>query len=225
MDQANFRRIEIHANDGVCIQGSFFEAVGTPRGNLVLVQEIFGVNAHIRNVCSEFAHLGYRVLAPHFFDRIEPDLELKYDSEDFDKGRQCVQTIGVDNFLRDVRAAADSLSPQGPVGVVGYCFGGVIAALSATRLGLPAIGYYGSRITQFLHEHPQAPLMLHYGLSDTAIPREHIVRTQVAWPEAHIFTYHTGHGFNRRGHADFHAVSAELALHRSLSFLSEHVHQ
>lgn len=220
--------IQLKASDGASISAlRLLPQQGRIHAGLVIVQEIFGVNAHIREVCLQYAHLGYAVIAPACFDRVRPDVQLDYDEAGFAEGRALAAQIGFDAALRDVRAAADALRPlvgDGGVGVVGYCWGGSVALLAATRLGLPAVSYYGARSVPFLHERAQAPLLLHFGERDPLIPPADVAAIRAAHPQAQVFVYPAGHAFNRHGHADCHPTSAELALGRSLDFLERHVH-
>lgn len=194
-------------------------ALGTRRGGLVLVQEIFGVNPHIRAVAARWAAAGYDVLAPSVFDRIEHGVELGYDADGVARGRELVAAIGFDNALRDVAACARQLAADGPVAVLGFCWGGTVALLAATRLGLPAVSYYGGRSVPFLHEHLQAPLLLHFGERDPIIPPEHVARIRAAFPTAEAHVYPVGHGFNCDQRADYDAPAAALAFARSEAFL------
>jgi carboxymethylenebutenolidase len=214
----------LRSRDGVSVSAFRATPSGPVHAGLVVIQEIFGVIAHIRAVCEQYAQLGYAVIAPAFFDRVRPGVELAYTEADFAEGRQLVGEIGFDAALRDVRAAADLLAPNGRVGVVGYCWGGTAAFLCATRLGLPAVSYYGARTVPFLHEHPQAPLLFHFGEKDTSIPPESVNAIRQALPKAKVHVYPTGHAFNRHGHKDCHVTSAEIALQRSLDFLELHLH-
>lgn len=221
-----FESVQLRALDGVEIS-AYRVIPGADRpihAALVVVQEIFGVNPHIREVCERFACLGYAVLAPCVFDRVAAGVELDYDEAGFARGRALATEIGFDAALRDVRAAADALADYGKVGVVGYCWGGTVAMLSATRLGLPAVSYYGARSVPFLHERAQAPLEFHFGQHDPLIPAEAVAAIRRAHPQAPVFEYPAGHAFNRLGHADGHPVSAERALGRTLSFFERHLH-
>ena len=217
-------RIELQAIDGGRIGAWLARPTATPRGALVIAQEIFGVNAHIRSVCEDFAARGYLALAPAFFDRLESGLELDYDEAGTTRGRACVAELGMDRPLRDVRAAADWLSAelgQPKVGVIGYCWGGAVAFLAATRLGLPAASYYGRLIVDYLHERPQAPLLCHFGERDPLIPAEWVTRIEAALPQVPVHRYPDGHGFNRLGHPDGDPACAELARRRSLDGLEQ----
>lgn len=216
-------RVELRALDGGRIGGLLARPAGTPVGCIVLVQEIFGVNAHIRAVAEGFAADGWLTLAPAFFDRIEAGVELDYGPEGFARGRAIVGELGFDAPLRDVHAAAARLRAElpatAPLGVVGYCWGGTVAYLAATRLGLPAVGYYGARTPLYLHERPQAPLLLHFGERDASIPSESVAQIRAALPAVPCHLYPAGHGFNRLGHPDGDASCAALARYRTLAFL------
>ncbi|MFG3448948.1 dienelactone hydrolase family protein [Stenotrophomonas sp. NPDC047960] len=198
-----------------------------PRGGLVVIQEIFGTNAHIREVAEGFAAEGYDVLAPSFFDLIdgtgaETDA-LPYDPDGVKQGLEHVNALGVEKALEVVRAAASRLAPAGKVGTVGYCWGGSIALLSALRLGLPSVSYYGARNVQFLDETPKAPVMFHFGAQDKSIPPEAIAAHREKLPKMQTFVYPADHAFNRSvGHA-YDPDSAALALTRTLDFFSEHL--
>ena len=213
------------------------EPAGAARGGLVVVQEIFGANAHIRAVAEGYAAAGYAVLAPAFFDPVEPGVELDYDPAGFARGRELVARLGLDAALEIVSAAAawlrghDRARPADslPVGTVGYCWGGTVALLSALRLGLPSVSYYGARDLPFLEDpqlvaSPRAPVMFHFGEHDALIPPEAVQAHRLALPGMEVFTYPAGHAFNRDvDPADFHAPSAALALERSLAFFSTHL--
>ncbi|HRQ65372.1 MAG TPA: dienelactone hydrolase family protein [Xanthomonadaceae bacterium] len=212
--------IELQASDGHTLSACLERPAGSPRGGLVVIQEVFGVNAHVRRVVARFAEAGYLSLAPCLFDRIEPGLELGYDDAGIARGREGVAQLGWDAPLRDVLAAADWAETQDlKVAVVGYCWGGTVACLCATRLGLPAVSYYGARTVPFLHERPQAPLLMHFGEHDALFPPEQVDRVRKAWPAADIHLYDAGHGFNCDERADYRPDSAALALERSLAFL------
>lgn len=191
------------------------------RVGVILVQEIFGANAHIRAVLADFAARGHAAIAPCFFDRIERGVELDYDEVGHQRGRALVGQLGFDGPLRDCCAAERHLRAQGieRVAVVGYCWGGAVAFLCATRLGLPAVSYYGRLVNQYLHERPQAPLLFHYGRDDALIPLSAVDGVRAALPEAELHVYPAGHAFNRLGDPAGHPDSAALALSRTLAFI------
>lgn len=215
------RSIELESTDGVRFAAWLAEPLQPPRAAIVVVQEIFGVNAHIRRVTDAFAALGYLAIAPAVLDRVEPGVELDYDEAGVARGRELVAQVGFDNALRDVAAATAHVREVGTVGVVGYCWGGTVAFLANTRMKMPAVCYYGGRTIPFLHERPGAPLLMHFGERDPIVPPEHIARIRAALPEADIRTYPAGHGFNCDERRDYDAESAALALDRTLEFFRE----
>lgn len=194
-----------------------------PLGALVVVQEIFGVNAHMRSVVDGYAAAGYVAVAPAFFDPVERGVELGYGQDGFAKGRELVNALGIDAAVAIVDATARMLRGEGhKVGVVGFCWGGTIAFLSATRLGLPAVAYYGARDVPFLDEPLRAPAMFHFGEHDKSIPHADVELHRRKLPQAEVFTYPAGHGFNRD--VDPHvydADSARLARTRTLDFFAQ----
>ncbi len=201
---------------------------GKPRGGLVVIQEIFGANDHMRRVAEGFAEQGYAVLLPSFFDLLEadadaPPADLPYSPEGVKAGLEAVNALGVEQALAVVRAAATRLATAGKVGTVGYCWGGSIALLAALRLGLPSASYYGARNTQFLDEPAKAPVIFHFGERDSSIPAEAIQAHRDALPQMAVHVYPADHGFNRDvGHA-YDPDSAALALQRTLDFFTEHL--
>lgn len=201
---------------------------GKPRGGLVVIQEIFGANAHIRSVAERFAAQGYAVLAPAFFDLLDEQppatpLDLPYDSAGVQDGLAAVNALGVEKALVVVRAAATRLAPAGKVGTVGYCWGGSIALLSALRLGLPSASYYGARNVQFLDEAPKAPVIFHFGSKDASIPPEAVQAHRQKLPQMASWVYPADHAFNREVGPAYDPDSADLALKRTLDFFEEHL--
>ncbi len=195
----------------------------SPRGALVVVQEIFGVNAHIRSVAESFALEGYAVLAPAYFDVVEPGVELGYDAEGVERGRALRDAVGLERATDITRAAADALAAHGPVGTVGYCWGGTVALLAALRLGLPSVSYYGARNLPFLDEVPRAPVMFHFGDQDASIPPDMVQAHRERLPQMDVFTYPAGHGFNCDLRADYEPSSARLARERTLDFFTRNL--
>ena len=199
------------------------EPAGKPRGAIVVIQEIFGVNPHIRGVAEDFASEGYVALAPAFFDVLERGVELGYDNEGMAKGRDLITRLGLEKAADIVADAAGSLSGIGPIGTVGYCWGGTVALLAALRLGLPSASYYGSRDVPFLGEKPKAPLIFHFGELDKSIPPEMVQRHRDALPQMPVHTYPADHGFNCDARASYDPASAKLARERTLAFFAEHL--
>jgi carboxymethylenebutenolidase len=199
---------------------------GEPIAGLVVVQEIFGVNRHIRSVADGYAKDGFLAVAPALFDRYERGLELGYVGADMQKAISLVPQLNMDHALLDTAAALEYVRQQTgkKCGVIGYCFGGTIAWLAASRLGADAaVGYYGGHIAKFADEYPKAPVMLHFGKLDQHIPKESIDAVQAANPEVPIFWYDAGHGFNCNDRTSYNAEAATLARARSLEFLKKHL--
>ena len=200
------------------------EPSGTPRGSIVVIQEIFGVNAHIRSTAEDFATQGYVALAPAYFDVIETGVELDYDTDGIAKGRELITELGLEAAVDITAAAVRELAKiGGKVGTVGYCWGGTVALLAALRLGLPSASYYGARNVPFLQETPRAPVIFHFGEPDTSIPPEMLALHREHLPQMPLYTYPAGHGFNCNVRADYDAPSAALARQRTLAFFSEHL--
>ena len=197
---------------------------GKPRGGIVVIQEIFGVNRHMRAVTDRFAAEGYAALSPALFDRVERKVDVGYDEAGIAKGRGVRQRLGYEEAMRDTAAAVAHLQSFGKVGIVGYCWGGNIAWLAACRLPVAAaVGYYGGDIANLLNETPKAPLMLHFGERDQHITPAMVGRIRAAVPKVPVHTYAAGHGFNCEERKDYDAASADLARERTLALFAEHV--
>jgi carboxymethylenebutenolidase len=218
--------ISLKSKDGFEFGAYVAEPQGKPRGAIVVIQEIFGVNHHIRSVTDRYAQLGYLAIAPALFDRGEKNFQSGYDGAAMDKARGMTQKISLDDRLADTQAAIDHVKSAGKVAVLGYCMGGSIAFLSATRLsGVSAgVGYYGGQIAQFASEKPKAPIMLHFGEKDQSIPLTDVDKIKAAHPEAPIFVYMgAGHGFHCDERGSFNAEAAQVAACRSQEFLAKHI--
>ena len=217
--------ITLTASDGVAI--SAYKAVPPTkaRGGIVVLQEIFGVNPHIRRVADGFAAEGYLAVAPALFDRGEPGVELSYAPDDIQAGMTILQKLDPAKTMLDVQAAIKAASEAGPVGVVGYCWGGSLAFAAASDLdGLSAaVGYYGGNIAKMLDKRPKVPLMLHFGEQDTHIPMSDVESIKAALPDVPIFTYDAGHGFNCDARGSYDKASSVEAMERTLAFLGEHL--
>jgi len=215
--------ISLIADDGHVGTGYLARTEGPPLGAVIVLQEVFGVNRHIRRVTEQFAANGYHALAPCLFDRVGGNVDLDYTDAGIAEGRARVAQLGFDPALRDLAAAAAFFGKGLPVGVVGYCWGGTLAYLSATRLGLPAVSYYGARSRPFFDEQVQSPLMMHFGRNDPLIPPDVHEEFAAKHPRVPVFLYDAGHGFNCNERADFHAPSAAMAWRRTLRFFREHL--
>lgn len=195
-----------------------------PHAGVLVIQEIFGVNAHIRGVVERFAAEGYVALAPAVFDPVERGVELDYDATGIQRGRSLVTALGIDRAVDVLDACAQQLQMEGlRVGAVGFCWGGTLAFLCSTRLGVPAVDYYGARSVPFLDEPARAPLMCHFGGRDESIPPADIALHRQKQPQAQVFEYpEAGHAFNRDVDPKaFEPASAALAWRRTLDFFGD----
>ncbi|MGH6883547.1 dienelactone hydrolase family protein [Hypericibacter sp.] len=218
-------KVELKAADGFNLAGYRAEPAGASKGGLVVIQEIFGVNHHIRNVTDSFAAQGYTALAPALFDRTERGIDIGYDEAAMNRGVKLRAAIKLEDTMLDVAAAIQALKGAGKIAVVGYCWGGSLAFLSATRLpGLACtVGYYGGMIAAHAQEKPKVPVMLHFGEHDHGIPLSDVEKIKAARPEVKIFTYDAGHGFSCDERPSFDKASHEKALGRTLAFFKEHL--
>lgn len=218
--------VTLKAADGQQLGAYVAHPAGEPVAGLVVVQEIFGVNHHIRTVADGYAKDGFLVVAPALFDRIEPGVELGYTGADRQKAMSLLAQLDTEKSLLDVAAAIEcAASVTGKrTGVVGYCYGGTMAWLAASRLNPgAAVVYYGGRIAQYADEELRAPVLLHFGRQDAHIPEAEIDRIHTAHPEVEIYLYDAGHGFNRDADASYNPVAALAAWERSLQFLKLHL--
>ena len=217
--------IKLTAADGVAIDAYRADPAGTPKGGLVVLQEIFGVNPHIRRVADGFAAEGYRVIAPALFDRVKPGVELDYNQDGMSAGIALMGQVDQAKAILDVAAAVVAASEAGKVGVVGYCWGGSLAYAAACSVdGLAAaVGYYGGNIAKSLDRRPKVPLMLHFGERDAHIPKSDVDAIKAALPDVPVYTYDADHGFNCDARGSYDKPSAAEALDRTLAFLARHV--
>ena len=199
---------------------------GKPKGGIVVIQEIFGVNHHIKAVTDKFASDGYIALAPAFFDHIKKGVELGYTPDTIAEGRKFVTELGVDKAVQDVQAAIDELKKRGAtkVGVTGFCWGGTITWLAATRLKPDAaVAYYGGGIHGTKNEKPQVPTMMHFGDKDMHIPMTHVNEIRKLHPEVQVFDYPADHGFHCDERGSWDAAASKQAMARTMEFFKKHV--
>jgi carboxymethylenebutenolidase len=214
--------VELAAADGHRLTAYLAEPGTRPRGGIVVVQEIFGVTRHIRAVADQYAAAGYLAIAPALFDRVEPGVDVPY--TDMAKGFAYMQATKIEQVMLDVQAAVDRVRAAGKVGVVGYCWGGMVAYLCAVRLKIDAaVAYYGGGISRHTDEKPRVPVMFHFGERDAHIPLSTVDQIKSAYPQGIYHLYPADHGFNCTDRASFEPASAQLALQRSLEFLQRHV--
>ncbi len=210
--------IELTAADGHTLSAYTAGPAGAAK-SLVVVQEIFGVNGHMREVCDAFAAEGYAVVAPALFDRVGPGLELGYTADDVARGRELRGKIGDDAVMHDIAAAAGAVG--GSKGIIGYCWGGSVAWWGSTRSRsfAAAVGWYGGGIAATRTEAPHCPVQLHFGETDASIPMSDVALIREAQPGVEVFVYPgAGHGFGCNERASFDKAAAELAQSRSLAF-------
>lgn len=214
----NFR---LTADDGHQLDAYEVCPEGATSG-VVIIQEIFGVNAHIRSLVDRYAAHGFHTIAPALFDRVESDVELDYDGPGIERGRELAMAVRWEPAMRDVAAAVTHLSVASPVAVIGYCFGGSLAWLSACELAVAAaVGYYGGQIHGLIERIPQVPTLLHFGELDHAIPLEQVYEIAETHPSVEIHVYgQAQHGFSCDARDSYDADSAALAFERTLSFLA-----
>jgi carboxymethylenebutenolidase len=219
--------VKLTASDGHQLDAYVARPSGNPIAGLVVVQEIFGVNQHIRSVADGYAHDGFLAVAPALFDRVERNVELPYDGPEAQRGVAIRQKLDIAKSVEDIDAAlAYACQHTGKkAGVIGFCFGGLLAWLSATRLHPDvAVGYYAGGIGNFATETPHSPVQLHFGKLDTHIPAQQVNKVQAAHPQVEIHWYeNAGHGFNCDMRASYNAEAAALARTRALAFLKKHL--
>jgi len=220
------KTIELAAADGYKLSAYRAEPQGKPKGALIVAMEIFGVNSHIRSIADGYAADGYLAIAPALFDRVERGYDTGYGPADRQKGIDIIQKrINLDDTMKDVAAALQSVASAGKVGIVGYCWGGRVSWLSAAKVGglACAISYYGGGIPGLADLQPKCPVLFHWGETDQSLPLDQVKAFAAKHSgETHYF-YPAGHGFNCDQRESYDAASAKLARTRSLEFLRKHV--
>lgn len=208
------------AYDGTNIGAYRAAAAGERRGGVVMVQEIFGVSAHVRERCDAYAAAGYDAIAPSIFDRVERGFQAPLDAAGLQKGRAAVVASPWEQVAADIQAAIDALAP--PVFVTGFCYGGAVTWLAAARCrGVTAASaFYGRLINDLLDDAPRVPIILHYGERDPSIPATAVAQVRERYPDVPAYLYPAGHGFCRQGSADYDAGSCTLATERTLAFFA-----
>jgi len=215
----------IMARDGHEFQAWLAASPGKARGAVVVIQEIFGVNAHIRAVTDDFAAQGYTAIAPCLFDRVRRGIELEYTPAELQEGSGYLKQLKPEAMLKDLAAAVAVVRSSGRVGTVGYCIGGSLSYVAACQLPVScAVAYYG-RIANYLDQKPKCPVMYHFGTADTSIPMSDVEKVQAAADARAVFYVYqgAGHGFNCDRRASFDAAAAALARTRTLDFLAHNL--
>ena len=214
----------IMARDGHEFQAWLAAASGRPRGALLVIQEIFGVNSHIRKITDELAAEGYTAIAPALFDRVRRGIELGYSAPERQQGVGYVKQLDPEATRRDLAAALAVVKHSGRAGAVGYCWGGAQAYLAACELPIAcAVVYYG-KVVSYLDRQPRCPVMYHFGTQDQSIPLAEVEQIRAAYPQAPLYTYEgAGHGFNCEQRDSYDPRAASLARTRTLEFFSRYL--
>lgn len=223
------KMIELTASDGHKL-GAYRATpeemrAGKTRGAIVVIQEIFGVNSHIKAVTDGFAADGYLAIAPAMFDRVQKDFDVGYTPPDIEKGRALRAKITVEMAMKDAQAAIDAVKGAGKVGIVGYCWGGFVAWMASARLsGLcAAVPYYGGGILDNADIEPKVPVMAHFGEKDSMIPVDGVKKLAAKHSKHQVFIYAADHGFNCDHRGSYNAPSAKQARERTLEFFRKHI--
>lgn len=216
-------KITLTCKDGQKIGAYLARPSGPAKGGIVVLQEIFGANQHIRNVADRYAAEGYLAIAPALFDRVEPGVELGYTGDEPKKGMEIRGKTELPKTLLDIEAAVDAVKPAGKVGVVGFCWGGTLAYAASVNLQgvTAAVGYYGGGIAAMSDRPPQIPIMLHFGEKDQSISMADVEKVKANQPQIPVFVYPAGHGFSCDERASYDKESADLARSRTLAFFAE----
>jgi carboxymethylenebutenolidase len=217
--------MRLTASDGFVCDAYVARPVGVPKGGIVVVQEIFGVNAHIRSVADRYAAEGYMAVAPALFDRAEPGFQSGYQPEDMPRAYAMIAKVASGPALLDIAAAIDFAAEAGKVGVVGFCWGGTLAWSAAAELpGLSAaVGYYGGGVLGLTELQPNCPTMLHFGAKDGHIPVDKVREFAASRPELPLYIYDADHGFNCDARGSYDATSAKLAQERTSAHFAKYL--
>jgi carboxymethylenebutenolidase len=222
--------IDLKAADGFVFPAYVAQPAGQPKGGVVVVQEIFGVNSHIRSVADGYAAAGYLAVAPSTFHRVKPGVDIGYTPEDMNAGialKAAVEALPAPGVLKDIQAAISHASQAGKVGIVGYCWGGLLTWRAACALhGLSAAApYYGGGMTtpDEIARRPKVPVLAHFGDQDHWITLDSVEALKKAHPEVEVHIYHANHGFNCDQRGSYDAAAAKLARERTLAFFATHL--
>ena len=217
--------IKLKASDGFELSAWRAEPQGKPKAGIVVVQEIFGVNHHVRSVADRFGAAGYLAIAPGVFDRVEKNVELGYDQPGMTRGMEIAGKLVRENALKDVTAAVEAAKSAGKVGIVGFCMGGTFAWTASAMIPdvAAAVGYYGGGIVGLKDLKPRAPTMLHFGEKDDHIPVAGVREVEALHPADQVYLYPAGHGFHCDERGSYDAPSAALAWGRTLDFFGKHL--
>ena len=216
--------LQLRASDGHVFSAYLARPEARARGAVVVVQEIFGVTGHIERVAEQYAAEGYLAIAPALFDRQQPGVNLAYDEAGVARGVGFMQKADFGQVMLDLQAAIDAVNQAGAVGMVGYCWGGLITYMAGSRTSIAAgVAYYGGGIVRFLEPVPRCPMQFHFGEQDSHIPLSDVDKIRAAFPQGEYYTYDAGHGFNCMDRASYDATAAHLAFGRAKEFFAKHV--
>jgi len=218
--------LELTASDGHRLGAYQAAPEASPRGGIVVIQEIFGVNSHIRSICDRLAAEGYLAVAPAIFDRYQRDFETGYSPEEVEQAKTLLPGFQMDKCLLDVAAAQESVAEAGKTGLVGFCLGGSVAYAAAAQMqGFSAAScFYGGMINKFAAREPHCPVQFHYGADDASIPAENYNAVREARPEAEFYVYeNAGHGFNCDQRGSYAPEAAAIAWQRMLEFFGRNL--
>jgi carboxymethylenebutenolidase len=217
--------LKLTASDGHTLGAYRADPTGAAKGGVVVIQEIFGVNHHIRSVVDRFAALGYVAIAPALFDRIEPDFECGYSPEEREKAMRFIANPPFAAWVQDVAAAGEAIADVGKIAVTGFCLGGTLAYSAAVNLPgfAVAVGYYGGGIAKMADQAPKVPTLLHFGELDQHIPQSDVATIRSKQPGVEIYTYNADHGFQCDERGSFSAEAAQIAWGRTIRFLDSHI--
>ncbi|OXE36848.1 MAG: carboxymethylenebutenolidase [Phenylobacterium zucineum] len=210
-------------SDGAEIGVYHVEPKGQRKGGLVLIQEIFGVTDHIKDLCHGYADDGYEVLAPALYDRVAPNFQASYEPQDIQQAIKVARELhSFPQALEDVQTCIDAMKAKGPVFITGYCYGGSVAWAMACRSPdlAAASGYYGSMVPSMADQIPKCPTILHFGRHDHGIPMDGVEAVAAKHPEVGVYIYDAGHGFNSDRRTDYDPASAQLARDRTLALFA-----
>jgi carboxymethylenebutenolidase len=217
--------ITLTASDGHKLNAYVATPDGSPRAGMVIIQEIFGVNDDIRETVDNFAKEGYHAIAPALFDRQQTEAVMAFDEGGIARGREMKGKMSSDGAMLDVNAAIEAVKGAGRVGIVGFCMGGSVTWLAASRCPVDvAVGYYGGDIYANRNDAPKCPTMLHFGSEDASIPLDTVREVDRMYPDIPVFIYEgAGHGFSCSRRGSYHPASARQAMERTLAFFAENL--
>jgi carboxymethylenebutenolidase len=218
--------IDITAADGHTLGAWRGDPAGTPKGGLVIAQEMYGVNSYLCDVVDDYAAKGYLAIAPRLYDRLERGLIIEYDDEGNRRAKELYRNYDWSKAITDLEAARDAVAHAGRVGILGFCFGGSLAWLAACRSTFTcAVSYYGGEMTRYMDEDTHCPIECHVGALDTALSPEKVAQFQVRYPDVPFHIYPEAvHGFdNEKRGARHHPEATRIARVRALDFLDRHI--